>query len=80
VDDPNLVLDTIKRAEDGDGIVIRLYECHGARGQAKLRLDLPFKRVNRCNVLEDDGASVKARAGEIPLSYGPFEVISLRLR
>ncbi len=80
VDDANLVLDTIKRGEDGDGIIVRLYECHGARGRARLRVNLPFKRVNRCNVLEDDGAKVNAGPGEIPLSYGPFEVISLRLR
>ena len=29
---PNLVLDTIKRAEDSDALVLRLYEAHGARG------------------------------------------------
>src|SRR5207237_5562493 len=32
VDDPNLVLDTVKPAEDSDALVLRLYEAHGARG------------------------------------------------
>ena len=38
VDDENLVLDTIKRAEDSDAIVLRLYEPHGGRGVARVRL------------------------------------------
>src|SRR5207248_8963063 len=42
LDDPNLVLDTVKRAEDSDALVLRLYEAHGARGIARLRPGLPF--------------------------------------
>ena len=42
VDDPNLVLDTVKRAEDSDALVVRLYEAHGARGTARLRVGVPF--------------------------------------
>ena len=38
VDDPNLVLDTVKRAEDSDALLLRLYEAHGARGRARLRV------------------------------------------
>ncbi len=36
-----LVLDTIKRAEDSDALVLRLYEPHGARGTARVRLGFP---------------------------------------
>ena len=43
IDTPNLVIDTIKHAEDGQGIILRLYECHGARGTARLNVDLPFQ-------------------------------------
>ena len=32
VDDPALVLDSIKRAEDSDALILRLYEAHGGRG------------------------------------------------
>ena len=44
VDDPNLVLDTIKRAEDSDALVLRLYEAHGARGIARVRLGAAVRR------------------------------------
>ena len=53
VDDPNLVLDTIKKAEDDDAIVLRLYECHGARGTAWVHVGLPFATAVLCDILGD---------------------------
>ena len=33
-DTPGLLVDTVKRAEDGDELIVRLYEAHGGRGSA----------------------------------------------
>ena len=44
---PNLVLDTVKRAEDSDALVLRLYEAHGARGTAALRVGCRSPRRSR---------------------------------
>jgi alpha-mannosidase len=80
VDDPNLVLDTVKRAEDSDALVLRLYEAHGARGTARLRVDVPFTAAVRCNLLEDAGPALPVTGGEIELGYRPHEIISLLVR
>jgi alpha-mannosidase len=77
VDDPNLVLDTIKRAEDGDALVIRLYEAHGARGTATLRLGLPFATARFANLLEDPGDPAHADGDAIEVPYRPYEIITL---
>ena len=77
VDDPNLVLDTVKRAEDSDALVLRLYECHGARGTARLRVGVPFTAARLCNLLEDAGAELPVSDGEIELAYRPHEIISV---
>jgi alpha-mannosidase len=80
VDDPNLVIETIKKAEDSNALVLRLYECHGARGTAKLRLDLPAKSAQFCNLLEDKLAPAKiAKDGTIEVRYTPFQIISLMI-
>ena len=75
-----LVLDTIKRAEDGDGLVLRLYEAHGGRGTARVRLDLPWTDASRCNLLEDDGAELAVEGRELVVPYNPFEIVSVRVR
>ena len=81
-DDPNLVLDTVKLAEDeDDAMVVRLYECHGARGVATLRFGWEVGRAAFCNVLEEDSGEAKvseARTVEVP--YTPFQIITLKLR
>ena len=81
VNDPNLVLDTIKQSEDGNGLVLRLYECHGARGTALVRCALPFKSAVLCNILEEEVGTVNVVGdGVIEVSYAPFKILSLLLK
>jgi alpha-mannosidase len=77
-DDPNLVLDTVKRAEDSEAIVLRLYEAHGGRGVARVGLGLPFTAACRANVLEDDGPPLAVRGREIEVPYRPHELITVK--
>jgi alpha-mannosidase len=77
VDDPNLVLDTVKRAEDSDAIVLRLYEAHGARGRARVRVGVPFARAARANLLEDEREELAAAGGEIELDYRPHQILTV---
>jgi len=79
VDDPNLVLDTVKRAEDSDALVLRLYEAHGARGTARLRLGVPFKSALSANVLEDDGDALQVEDGVIVLPYRPHQILTVKI-
>ncbi|KAI9286060.1 galactose mutarotase-like domain-containing protein [Umbelopsis sp. AD052] len=51
---PNVVLDTIKRAEDSDDVILRLYEAYGGHATARLITALPIKSIHRCNILEDE--------------------------
>jgi alpha-mannosidase len=75
--DGGLVLDTVKRAEDSDALVLRLYEPHGARGQAFLRLGLPAATARPCNLLEEvTGDPVPVRDGVL-VDYAPFEIVTL---
>ena len=79
VDDANLVLDTVKRAEDSGALVLRLYESHGASGMARVRLGFPFEAARFCNLLEDDLGTARVAAGAIEVPYRPFEIVSLKV-
>jgi alpha-mannosidase len=80
IDDPNLVLDTVKQAEDGNGLLLRLYEAHGGRGTARLKVGLPFTRAVACNLLEDEEAPLAATKGVVEIPYRPHQIVSLLLR
>jgi len=77
VDDPNLVLDTVKRAEDSDALVLRLYEAHGGRGTARIRLGVPFTAARRTNALEEGGSALGLAGDEIVVPYRPHELITV---
>jgi alpha-mannosidase len=79
VDDDNLVLDTIKKAEDSDAVVLRLYEAHGARGTAKVKIGVPFTRAVRCNILEEEGEALTVQGGMVTVPYTPFQLVSLKV-
>jgi alpha-mannosidase len=79
VDDPNLVIDTIKRGEDSDALVLRLFEAHGARGRARLRVGERFSSARRANALEDDGAALDVEWGAVLIPYRPHEILTIKL-
>lgn len=54
----NVVLDTIKRAEDSNDIVIRLYEAYGGHARAKLMSSRIIKKMVKCNILEDEQEAI----------------------
>jgi len=75
--DGDLVLETIKRAERSDALVLRLYEPYGGRGESRVALAEPFTSVRRTNLLEEGGEEVAIEDGVIVVPYRPHEVITL---
>ena len=77
VDDPGLVLDTVKQAEDSDALLLRLYEAHGGRGTAHVRIGVPFEGAVRCNTLEQPGEQMEMNGNGIIVPYQPHQIISM---
>ncbi|HVM16834.1 MAG TPA: glycoside hydrolase family 38 C-terminal domain-containing protein [Gaiellaceae bacterium] len=76
----SLVLDTIKRAEDSDALVLRLYEPFGGRGTARVRVAAPFASARLANALEEDGAELAVEDGAVVVAYRPHEVLTVKLQ
>jgi alpha-mannosidase len=79
VEGVEFALGGLKRAEDGRGVILRLYEPHGARGPATLRFTFSVGRVERVNLLEEPKGTVEMQDGEVLLDVRPFEVLTLRV-
>lgn len=79
VDRPSVVVDTVKRAEDSDALVLRLYEAHGGRGPVRFTCPLPVARAARCNLLEDEESDLPWSAGGATFEMGPFQIVTLKL-
>ena len=81
VDSPYVVLDTVKKAEDDDGLIVRLYEAHGGRARATLTTTLPVTTAGENDLLETGATDERMHFedGAVELEFAPFEVKTLRL-
>jgi alpha-mannosidase len=79
IDTRQVIVESIKRAEDSDAVVIRLYEAWGRTCRARLRTTLPAKRAWLCDLLERERTQVKLRNGELELELTPFKILTLKL-
>ncbi|MFI5284467.1 MAG: glycosyl hydrolase-related protein, partial [Candidatus Dormibacterales bacterium] len=76
---PQIVVESIKRAEDSDAVIVRLYEAWGGRCRTRLRTTLPVRRAAICDLLERERSSVPVDRGELELELGPFKIVTLKL-
>lgn len=78
---PNVVLETVKKAEDDDGVILRMYECENARTPVTLTFNRPFASAESCNCLEEpDGEPVKVDGNKVSFLVKPFEIKTIRIR
>ena len=83
-DSEQIVVEAVKLAEDASGdVIVRVYEAHGTRGQARLALGFDASAVVVTDLLEralaDDGAAtVELVDGGVALALRPFQVLTLR--
>ena len=77
---PNVMLETVKRAEDGDGWIVRLYETDNARTASALRWSRPVSSVEECNCIEEPVAPAACENGRIPFVIKPYEIKTFRIR
>jgi alpha-mannosidase len=75
----NVVIDTIKSAEDGQGWIVRLYECTGARAVAQLHFGVPLREAWLSNTLEDQVSRIAVGSDGLTLEMSPFQICTLRL-
>lgn len=79
VDHSNVIIETIKKAEDGNGTVIRMYESENAYTKAKLTVNTAFKKAEICNLLEETESEAAVNGNEVDVVLKPYEVVTVRL-
>ena len=77
--DPNVIIETVKQAEDGSGIIIRVYESMRKRSRARFDCIFDLRSAWKTDLLENNLEKLDIRAGGIEFELKPFEVATFRL-
>ncbi len=80
VDKDNVILETVKRAEDGEGVILRMYECENALTKAFIKLGAaPVSAVYECNLLEEKLCDIPVTGEGFKISIKPYEIKTYRV-
>jgi alpha-mannosidase len=79
VDAANVVIETIKQAEDGNGLIVRLYEDQRNRGKFTLKAGFALAEAYHCNLLEENERALDVQGDQIQMDITPYQIITLRL-
>ncbi len=81
VDKPNVFLLTLKRAEDGDGIIVRLIETEGKDSTITLSIPhLTIKHAYRTNLVEENKEKATFTEHTITAPIKAFGITTIRFR
>ncbi len=69
----------MKRAEDGNGIIVRLYESQRKRGPVQVLAGFRLQTVWATNLLEQNESELSIENDTIQLHLKPYQIVTLRL-
>jgi len=74
VQNSNLVLSAIKKAEGNNGVAIRVYDLLGKPSELKLKCFKPLKEVSQTNLIEETLKTAPIRNGVIATPVGAYGI------
>ncbi len=79
-DRPGLVIETVKPAEDGDGLIVRLYDAYGTRGEGTLTFARPIASAQETNMLEEPVSTASFEGRALRVAVRPYGISTFRIR
>ena len=76
---PNVIVETVKRAEDGQGMILRLYESQRVRCKTGITFPLPVKAAWITDLLEENVNPLQLLDNGINLELKPYQIVTLRV-
>jgi alpha-mannosidase len=76
---PNILVSTLKKAEDDDSVILRVYDIEGKDAEARLNLFFPLRSLESVNIIEEAPKGLKPAKDGFVLKVGHHAVETFRL-
>jgi alpha-mannosidase len=76
----NVIIETVKQAEDGEGIIVRLYESQRKRGPVQVRFGSAVDSAWTTNLLEENESALSVENDSVQLNLKPYQILTLRVK
>ncbi|HOO26822.1 MAG TPA: alpha-mannosidase, partial [Lachnospiraceae bacterium] len=79
VDAENAVIEVVKKAEEGDALIVRLYETYNKRTAVNMTFSEDIKKITECNMLEEEEAELPFDKKTASFILKPYEIKTCRI-
>ena len=76
----NVIIETVKMAENRNGIIVRLYESQRKRGQVKIIAGFGLEAAWTTNLLEENETALSVENDSVILDLNPYQIVTLRMK
>lgn len=79
IDKENIIIEVVKKAEDSEDIIIRLYECYNRRTVSKITFSKELTQVFECDLMENNIEQIKYSASSFNFEIKPYEIKTFKI-
>lgn len=76
----NVIVETIKQAEDSNDIIVRAFETYNRRTRTELIFDLPISRGWECNLMEEEETEIEVETNQLSFTIQPYEIKTFKIK
>lgn len=79
INQDNIMVETVKKAEDSDSLIVRLYEYKNRRTKAKCTFYKDIASAAECNLMEIGDEAVPIENDSISFTMNPYEIKTFKI-
>ena len=79
----NVIIEAVKKAEDGDETIIRLYEAYNKRSEVNIQLCKYIESIVECNLMENEvpeDSQIRCEGNEFSFVIKPLEIKTFKVK
>ena len=79
-DKSNVIVETVKEAENDDSVIVRAYETKNARTKTTFTFGFDVSEVSVCDLSEKEIQKLPVRGRSVTVQVKPFEIVTLKVK
>ncbi|MBQ8267657.1 MAG: alpha-mannosidase, partial [Clostridia bacterium] len=79
-DKPNVIVETVKKAEADSGMIVRMYDAFNRRANATITVADGFSKVYLCDLMENELEELDLDGNKVTVPVSNFEIITLKFK
>jgi len=78
-DKPNIIVETVKKCENDDSIIVRFYDAYNMFSNVNLTFGANIKKAFLCDMLENEQNELELSDNTINLDVKNFEIVTVKI-